>query len=136
MERGSDQHNQRLDDAMKSETQGMMKSGRDTHAEEWKSAEPSGEDQPDVDLAPNGTLAGGVPDGMSGDDVEGRSELATYLHRSTFPAAGTALEQAAREADAPDAVLEELRGLPAGGEYANVGEVWQALHGGHEAHRF
>jgi hypothetical protein len=51
-----------------------------------ESAEPSGEDEPDVDLGPNATVVGGTPDGMAPDDVEGRSELASYLGKDLYPA--------------------------------------------------
>lgn len=127
MERGSDKHGRRLDEALKGETAGMMRAGRDTHAEEWKSAEPSGEDEPDVDRAPNGTLTGGVPAGMTVDDVEGRAELASYLDRSVLPCDRDGLVADATGNSAPDRVLDELRSLPAGVEYATVSEVWVAL---------
>ena len=74
MERGSDKHSPRMDDALHAETEGLVRGGHDTHAEEWKQAEPSGEDQPDVDLAPDATLGGGVPDGH--DPGRGRGPLA------------------------------------------------------------
>ena len=69
MERGSDKHSARMDDALEAETRGMMTAGRETRGEEWNSPEPSGEDQPDVDRVPDGTLAGGVPEGMTEGDV-------------------------------------------------------------------
>ena len=136
MERGSDKHGPRLDEAMEHETEGLVRGGHDTHAEERKSAEPSGEDQPDVDLAPDSTLVGGAPPGMSEADVESRSELATYLHPHAFPAVQTELMEEARRNQAPDAILDRLRDVPSGREYANVGEVWRALHGGTESERF
>src|SRR3954447_2565845 len=77
IERGSDKHGARADDALAGEVEGAMRSGHSTHAQEWKDPEPSGEDQPDVDLNPNGTLTGGTPAGVDSGDVEGRSELAT-----------------------------------------------------------
>lgn len=135
MERGSDRHSARMDDALKGETEGLVRAGRDTHAQEWKTPEPSGEDQPDLDRAPDSTLTGGVPTGMTEADVEGRSELAAHLDRSVFPALGTVLVDNARENNAPDAVVEQLRRLPAGREFQNVGEVWTELGGGHEAVR-
>ncbi len=135
MERGSDKHGRRLDEALKGETAGMMRAGHDTHAEEWKSAEPSGEDEPDVDRAPNGTLTGGVPSGMTADDVEGRAQLATYVHRSVFPCGRDRLLREAAENSAPQAVLDALRRLPGGGAYANVNEVWVALGHAVEGHR-
>lgn len=136
MERGSDKHGFRLDGQLKHETEGLVRSGRDTRAEQWKSAEPSGEDQPDVDLVPDGTLAGGTPDGIDETDVEGRSELATYLPRSAFPAVGELLMEVARKAHAPDRVLDRIRLLPSGREFVNVQDVWSALGRGAEQHRF
>ena len=135
MERGSNLHSARMDDALKGETEGLVRAGRDTHAEEWKTPEPAGEDQPDVDRVPDGTLTGGVPAGMTEKDVEGRSELATYLDRSVFPALGTLLVDNAMQNDAPDAIVQQLRRLPSGREFLNVGEVWTELGGGHEEAR-
>ena len=136
MERGSDKHSARMDDALEAEVHGMMTAGRETRGEAWHSAEPSGEDQPDVDLAPDGTLAGGVPDGMTESDVEARSELATFLGRSVWPATGQLLLETAQTNEAPDRVLDLLRRLPSGREYVNVQDAWAALQGGVEEHRF
>ena len=135
MERGSNKHSARMDDALDHEVEGLMRSGHDNRAD-WNSPEPSGEDQPDVDLVPDGTLAGGVPDGMTEEDVEARSELATYLGKSVYPAVSAVLIETAEGNDAPDAVLARLRALPAGREYVNVQDVWSTLRGGTEAHRF
>lgn len=135
MERGSDKHGPRMDDALQSEVAGMLRAGHQTHAEEWKLAEPSGEDQPDVDRVPDGTRAGGVPEGMTAEDVETRSELATYLRLSAFPGDAAALREEAAANEAPVRVVDLLGALPEGPEYANVGEVWVAVGGGVEAHR-
>lgn len=135
MERGSDTHSARMDDAMKHDVEGLMRTGHDSRAD-WNSPEPSGEDQPDVDMVPDGTLAGGVPDGMTEQDVETRSEIAGYLGRSVWPAVGQRLLEVAEDNEAPDRILDLLRQLPAGREYANVQEAWAALQGGTEAHRF
>jgi hypothetical protein len=125
-----------MDDAMGAEVEGMMRAGRDTRAEEWHSAEPSGEDQPDVDLAPEGTLAGGVPDGMTERDVEERSTIAAYLGKEVWPAGSQALVAKAEQMNAPDDVLDQLRRLPSSAVFDNLQDVWQALQGGTEAHRF
>ena len=135
MERGSDKHSARMDDAMGAEVEGLIRTGHDNRAD-WNSPEPSGEDQPDVDLMPNGTLAGGVPDGMTEEDVEARSELATYLGKEVYPAVSAVLLETAEGNDAPDSVIARLRALPAGREYVNVQDVWSTLRGGTEAHRF
>ncbi|HWH28783.1 MAG TPA: DUF2795 domain-containing protein [Mycobacteriales bacterium] len=136
MERGSDKHSARVDDALGAEVEGMVRSGRETRGEQWHSAEPSGEDQPDVDLAPDGTLAGGVPDGMTEADVEQRAQIASYLGKEVWPAGSQALVAKATELGAPDDVVDQLRRLPSSAVFDNVQDVWQALQGGTEAHRF
>ena len=135
MERGSDKHSARMDDALEAEVSGLMRAGHDNRAD-WNSPEPSGEDQPDVDLVTNATLAGGVPDGMTEDDVERRSELAALLGR-IWPATSEQVLAVAVENDAPDAVLTTLRHLPPGQSFTNLQELWATISGGHvEAHRF
>ena len=135
MERGSDKHSARMDDALNSEVEGLMRTGHDSR-EDWNSPEPSGEDQPDVDLVPNGTLSGGVPDGMTEQDVEARSELAQYLGR-LWPATREELIRVATDNEAPDRVMERLHALPMGVQYTNLQELWSAVSGGHvEGHRF
>jgi len=136
MERGSDKHSPRLDEAMEHEVQGLVTSGHQTHAEDWKTAEPSGEDQPDVDRVPDGTRSGGVPEGMSEADVSRRSELAGYLGKEVWPATGAQLHEVARGRQAPDAVLEQLARLPAGRVFDNLQDAWSTLDGGIEAARF
>jgi hypothetical protein len=135
MERGSDKHSARMDEALEAEVSGLIRSGHDSR-EDWNSPEPSGEDQPDVDLVPNGTLSGGVPDGMTEQDVERRSELAGFLGR-VWPATGAQLVEIAAGNDAPDSVLATLRALPAGRVFDNLQDVWSTVSGGHvESHRF
>ncbi len=136
MQRGSDKHSARMDDALEAEVAGLVRAGHDNRAD-WNSPEPSGEDQPDVDRAPDGTLAGGVPDGMTEDDVERRSELAGYLGR-VWPATSEQVLAVAVENAAPDAVLAPLRHLPPGQSFQNLQELWISVGGaGHvEAHRF
>jgi hypothetical protein len=135
MERGSDKHSARMDDALEAEVSGLMRAGHDNRAD-WNSPEPSGEDQPDVDLVPNGTLAGGVPDGMTEDDVERRSELASLLGR-IWPATSEQVLAVAVENDAPDAILTTLRHLSPGQSFENLQELWATISGGHvESHRF
>ena len=136
MERGSDKHSARMDDALEAEVRGMMQANRETRGQQWNSAEPSGEDQPDVDLAPEGTLSGGVPDGMTEADVEQRAEIASYLGKEVWPAGAAVLQDKARDLNAPDSVLDQLGRLPSSAVFDNMQDVWQALQGGTEAHRF
>jgi hypothetical protein len=137
MQRGSDKHSARMDEALEAEVHGMITAGRETRGEDWNSAEPSGEDQPDVDRAPNATLTGGVPDGMTEEDVELRSEIAARLGKECWPGTAEALLEKAAGMNAPDRVLDQLRRLTPGREYANLQEVWSQLSEGHvETHRF
>jgi len=136
VERGSDKHGFRLDEQLKHEVSGMVRSGVSTHAEEWKDPEPSGEDQPDVDRAPDTTLVGGVPEGTTEADIEGRSELAAAIGKEVWPATAAVLQARARESGASDRVLDRLSELPGDRTYRNIQEVWSALGGGAEQHRF
>ncbi len=137
MERGSDKHSARMDDALEAEVRGMMTAGRETRAEDWNSAEPSGEDQPDVDRAPDTTLAGGVPAGMTGGDIELRSEIASSLGKECWPATADELLLKAAATNATEQVLNRLRDLPPSRSYLNMQDVWSELSGGHvETQRF
>src|SRR3982750_3874225 len=112
MERGSDKHGPRVDEEMARETEGLVRSGHSTRGEEWKDPEPSGEDQPDADLAPNTTLTGGTPPGMTTDDVEGRAELATYIGKEVYPAVRAQLIDLVMERQAPDRIVDLVKNLP------------------------
>jgi hypothetical protein len=133
VDRGSDKVSPRVDDELKHETQGLVHGGHSTHAEEWKDPEPSGEDQPDVDRDPDGALSGGTPAGMTSEDVDRRSELASYLGRAPYPVVREQLIELALDHKAPDRVVDHVKALPAGRTFASVGEVWEAL-GGHVEH--
>ncbi|MGN6330245.1 MAG: DUF2795 domain-containing protein [Motilibacteraceae bacterium] len=131
-QRGSDKHSARVDDQLEHELEGMQRAGRSTHAEEWKDPEPSGEDQPDVDRVPDGTFVGGVPQGVTPEEVAARSDVARFLGLSAFPGDREALLAAAEANEAPDGVLADLRRLPAGEQFANLQDAWRALGGGTE----
>ena len=136
MERGSDKHSPMRDEQLKHETDGLVRSGHATHAEEWKDPEPSGEDQPDADRAPAGTLHGGVPTGMSDEDVEGRAEVATYIGKGSYPMVGQQILELVIDRQAPERVIDLVRRLPSGREFHNVNEVWAAVGGHVESDRF
>jgi hypothetical protein len=134
MDRGSNKHGRLHDEELRHETEGLVRGGHPTHAEEWKDPEPPGDDQPDPGLVATSEQPG-VPPGMTPGDVEGRSALARSLPPSAFPADAAALRRVAAESFAPQPVLDVLGRLPEGREYANVNEVWRALGGHVEEHR-
>ncbi|MHB2022921.1 MAG: DUF2795 domain-containing protein [Mycobacteriales bacterium] len=136
MERGSDKHGPLLDEALKHATEALVRGGHEPRAEEWLSAEPAGEDEPEPDLTAGVGAAGGAPPGMTPEDVSGRAKLATYLERTVFPAVRTQLIEVAIQRRAPDRVVDLLRLLPSGRVFDNVTEVWQTLGGGVEGERF
>jgi hypothetical protein len=123
----STKHSARLDDELQHEVEGMVRSGRSTHAEEWADPEPVAEGDPDVDVSPGDTLVGGTPVGMDADAVVARAELARWLDRSDYPSTGSGLAEAARDHRAPDAVVAELEKLPDGETYERIGDVVRAL---------
>jgi hypothetical protein len=123
----STKHSARLDDELQHEVEGMVRSGRSTHAQEWADPEPTAEGEPDIDSSPGSTLVGGTPVGMDADAVVARAELARWLDRADFPSTGPALVEAARDHRAPDAVVAELERLPDGETYERIGDVVRAL---------
>ena len=137
MERGSSKHSARLDDEMEHEVQGMMTAERPTRAEEWKETEPVGEDQadPGVRVEPADHQPG-VPDGMTPQDVELRSQLAAALPRSLFPTDESGLLGHLVDDNAPDRLRQLVRQLPSGQVYENIGQVAETLGLGREEHRF
>ncbi|HEX5567733.1 MAG TPA: DUF2795 domain-containing protein [Streptomyces sp.] len=115
------------DDEAKREIEGELRAGRSTRMEEDHERQPSGEDQPDVDRAPNTTLTGGTPTGMDSGDVELRNELARHLGRSLYPADRDAVLDTLRRNNAPDRLLDLARRLPGDREYRNVQDIARAL---------
>lgn len=136
MERGSAKHGPHTDDALKGEVEGLVRGAHATRAEEWHETEPQGEDQPDLDRDPSGTLTGGTPPGMTAHDVEMRSELARSFDEQTFPGGRDDLVATARDRKAPDRVVALLTSLPSNETFHNVQDVWRALGGGVEERRF
>ena len=78
----------------------------------------------------------GTPSGTDPVDIERRSALAEVLGKEVWPADRDALVAKAEEADAPDAVLGQLRRLPEGRQFENVQDVAEALGLGTEQQRF
>ncbi|GAA0470539.1 hypothetical protein Ade02nite_33700 [Paractinoplanes deccanensis] len=111
MERGSNKVSPRIDEQLDQELGGNEK-GR---AEEWKMAEPSGEDQPSVS-----PVAGSDPS----NDL---SRFGRYIGLSALPGDREALRQSAETLGAPDDVLADIDSLPPGVAYENVSQIWSAL---------
>ena len=77
-----------------------------------------------------------TPAGTDPADLEQRAALAEVLGKEVWPADKETLIAKAEEANADDAVLGQLRRLPAGQDYANVQDVAEALGLGTEQQRF
>jgi hypothetical protein len=77
-----------------------------------------------------------TPAGTDPADIERRAALAEALGTEVWPADRERLIAKAEEATAPDAVMAQLRRLPAGEQFANVQDVAQALGLGTEQQRF
>jgi hypothetical protein len=135
MQRGSDKHGARMDDAMSGEVRGMTQAGHDVRAEEWRSPEPFGEDQPVLTPSPDGTVAGGTPEGMTRSDLDDRAELAALLGKEIWPADAEVIKERIREGNGPERLRQLVTTLPQG-RYENTAEVWAALTGEREEQRF
>ena len=72
------------------------------------------------------------PGALSDDDVRRRSELATHLRPSIFPARRDVLVECAREEGADPELLGALEQLPDDVEFHTTEEVWEAFGRGHE----
>lgn len=91
----------------------MVQAGRETRGEEWKSAEPSGEDQPDVALTPDAGLTA--------------ADLAGLLGKEIWPAEGAQVKQRVVDLHGPDLVVDLVARLPDGRVYTNLAEVCEDL---------
>lgn len=137
MDRGSSKHSPRLDEEMDHEVQGMMAADRPTRAEEWKEAEPAGEDQADPGrLGEPADQQPGLPPGMTPEDVELRSQIGAALPRSVFPTDEAGLLSHLVDSNAPDRLRQLIARLPSGQVFDQVSDVVQALGLHEEDHRF
>jgi len=115
MERGSSKHSPRVDEQMRQEVLGTVQGVAGGRAEEWKMAEPSGEDQPAVTRA---------IDAESANDL---SRFGRYIGMSAMPGDRDALRRSAEMLEAPDDILADLDTLPQGVTFRTVTEIWAAL---------
>ncbi|MEV6850306.1 DUF2795 domain-containing protein [Actinoplanes sp. NPDC051411] len=115
MERGSSKHSARVDQEMKQEVLGTVQGVAGGRAEEWKMAEPSGEDQPEVTRTVEAEAANDL------------SRFGRYIGRSALPGDRDALRRSAEALEAPDDILADLRALPDDVVFHTVTEIWAAL---------
>jgi hypothetical protein len=129
MERGSSKHGPRVDDNMSQEVAGLVQGpgAGGSRVEESRQPEPAGEDQPEPKTVTAGATRGGNPQGMSADDVEGRSRLGRFITMTALPGDRDTLIENARANQAPADLIAELERLPDGIRYETVSEVWAAL---------
>ncbi|MEV4073412.1 DUF2795 domain-containing protein [Nonomuraea fuscirosea] len=135
MERGSDKHGPRLDEQQKHETEGMVRGGGTTHAEEWKEPEsmPSAGEEPHRSYPPGHKP--GVPEGMTQGDVDLRSDLAKWLSDTHWPASKAELLRRAERQGAPDRVVDLVESLP-DRDFSNMTDIAKALGIGVEQRRW
>ena len=126
MERGSDKHSPRVDEALQHEIGGLLQSNREGRAEEFREQEGPAEGEPTPDAVARTNGNGGSS--LAHDEVERRSEIARHLQPSVFPARPAALVESARAMFAPDWIVGQLETLPEG-VYDHFEAVWEALGG-------
>lgn len=123
------------DDEAKKRLEGELRANRGIRVEEEYEPEPPGEDQPDVQPDPDGSLTGGTPPGMTPADVRLRSELARHLGPGIYPADRETVVETLRGNNAPDRLLARAEDLPGGEEFGNVQDIVRALGLGTEQRR-
>ena len=128
MERETDKHSPRVDEAMTHDVESLLHGA----AEESRAQE--GRLQEDPAVSPGRRFDEAIPGiDITDADVEGRAELSRHLASTRFPAGREELVAATQDANAPAEVVAALRDLPADEVYENVQAVWQALGGNVEA---
>ncbi len=95
MERGSSKHSPRVDEEMSNEVRGMLQGTAGSRVEEWKMAEPAGEDQPEPTTVPEGDYRTGSPVGVSSAEMEQFSRFGRFIGRSALPGDREALRRSA-----------------------------------------
>ncbi len=124
MERESDKHSPRVDDAMAHDVESLLKGA----PVESRSQESRLQEDPDVGPGVRADVDEAPGSGISLVAAEHRAELARHLAVVRFPAGRDELLAAAADSSSPE-VFSALQGLPEGETYANVQAVWVALGG-------
>lgn len=131
MERTTDKHSPRIDDAMEHDVQSLVDGrGGDSRSQESRMAEPHAEDEPEINHGARWDDHDDQGIGVPRDVADERAELARFVASATWPATREDLLEAADSDHATDAVMEKLGRLPHGDrQYGNVQDVWRALGG-------
>jgi hypothetical protein len=130
LERGSDKHGPRVDEALEHDVRPLEQGAPvEPRVEEFREQEPAGDEEPVVDELRAG---GRTRAAMNPDELDARSELARSISPSVFPADRRALLDSARQNQAGQPVLDRLATLPQDQTFENVQAVWLALGGGIE----
>lgn len=125
MERETDKHSPRLDNAMNQDLESLLKGS----PEESRAREDRLQEDPEVGPGRPPAAEEQVGLGVSASAADQRAELARYLAGAAFPARPDELLYMAEDDQAPPSVLDALRSLPADEQYENVQSVWRALGG-------
>ncbi|OLT25499.1 hypothetical protein BJF79_44135 [Actinomadura sp. CNU-125] len=131
----SDKHGAKLDDEIGRETQGMVRGGHSTHAEEFKETEPTSDSDIWEPNEPAGDAREGSPPGMSASDVEERSALARLLTGVRYPARRNEVIRNAAESGGSEEAIDTLRTL-SDREYENLADIAEELGYGREERRY
>jgi hypothetical protein len=131
MERTTDKHSPRIDDAMEHEVQSLVDGrGGESRAQESRLAEPVAEGETDINPGTRWDDHDDQGIGVSRVTADDRAELARFVASARWPATREELIDAADRDHATDRVLEVLGRLPHGPDaYENVQAVWKAVGG-------
>ena len=126
----SSKHPPRVDEDLQRRSQGHLDGappgGR---AQEWREPEPPAEGEPEVSATPHADSLSrsDVELELSPEELQARSRFGRYFARTSFPARRDQLLHDARQAQAPDDILEALSRLPAHQIFENATRAWAAL---------
>jgi Protein of unknown function (DUF2795) len=122
MERQSNKHSPRLDEAMKHEVAPLLAGEpQDSRADEARVHE----DAPNVVVSRGDPFPGG--ERLTLEELELRHDLARYIERHIFPAERDDIVASARRLHAPPEVIARLERLPRR-FYDGFPDVWDAFH--------
>ena len=124
MERETDKHSPRVDDAMAHDVESLLKGA----PEESRAQESRLQEDPSVgpgrrfDAEPAGS-------GISAREADQSAELSRHLASADFPAHRDQLMAAAQDNEAPEDIVNALGLLPDDRTFDNLQAVWVALGG-------